>query len=269
METKLINLNSQYGTQLNGTYLSNMLFNTRGILKDEIDISYCNISLLNAQIPVSFYVVNSSNNVLNYQISSTNFNITITQGNYNGTTLITVMQALFLANGHTFSITLNSNTGIFTFTYIGTFTFLVSSTCTTILGFNATITSTTNSIVLPYPCNLLGAMKLNIVSNKLPTSNYDYNTANMLQCISVNQPSYSVINWENQSSHSNILLVKTIDNIDIQFTDGSGNYINFNNIPWALTIKLDIYRGESRQTLNDFIQKQQESQNDSNNPDSQ
>ncbi len=64
----LINLNSASATSLNGTYNSNVVFNTNGILKDDPNICYSTISLLNAQIPVSFYAVNYANNVLYYNI---------------------------------------------------------------------------------------------------------------------------------------------------------------------------------------------------------
>ncbi len=111
----LINLNSASGTSLNGTYNSNVVFNTNGILKDDPNICYSTNSLLNAQIPVSMYEVNYANNVLYYNISSTNYSITIPVGNYNANTLITQLETQFLANSHTFTITLNSLTAILTF----------------------------------------------------------------------------------------------------------------------------------------------------------
>ncbi len=109
-----------------------MVFNTKGILKDDPNICYSTISLLNAQIPVSFYAVNYANNVLFYSISSTTYSITNAVGNYNSNTLITQLETQFLGNSHTFTITIDNSSGILTFVNSTTdFTFLPSTSGTT------------------------------------------------------------------------------------------------------------------------------------------
>ena len=85
-DSVIINLNSNNASSLNGTFLSNLVWTTNGVLKDESNIMYCTISVANAQIPVSFYSVNYTNNVLNYTIASADYSITITVGNYNSDT---------------------------------------------------------------------------------------------------------------------------------------------------------------------------------------
>ena len=65
-ENILITLNSTNGTLRNGTRKSFVDFNFTGLLKDEKDILRSYISILNAQIPVSFYTINYYNNVLDY-----------------------------------------------------------------------------------------------------------------------------------------------------------------------------------------------------------
>ncbi len=153
----LVNLNSENGLLLNGTYLSNILFSVNGILKQDDNLIYSKISLLSAQIPVSWTTINLTNNILNYTISSVDFSITISTGNYSGYTLITELQTLFLANGHNFSINININTGILTFTIvINEFTFLSSSTCLEILGFSSNLTSSSLTLTMPFPSNTLG-----------------------------------------------------------------------------------------------------------------
>ena len=57
-DTRKIILSSNHGQPLNGTYLSNILFDFKNILKDDEDIIQTQISLDNAQIPVSFYTIN-------------------------------------------------------------------------------------------------------------------------------------------------------------------------------------------------------------------
>jgi len=80
VENKLITLNTRYATRVNDTYLSSVQFPFKGILKDEDDIVSANISVMNAQIPVSWYTINNSNNQFQYNGNW----ITIPVGNYNG-----------------------------------------------------------------------------------------------------------------------------------------------------------------------------------------
>jgi GTP-sensing pleiotropic transcriptional regulator CodY len=104
----LITLNSDYGRRLNGSMNSRITFDFNSILQDESDVIRCNISVLNAMIPCSFYNVNSKNNNINYgyYINNTvnqNFNfITIPEGNYNSITLIDAINNAFIAKNDTF-----------------------------------------------------------------------------------------------------------------------------------------------------------------------
>ena len=84
VENRLITLNSADGIRRNTTSLSDMLFNFQNVLNDEDDIVSSNICVMNAQFPVSFYTINSTNNIFSM---STNVNLsntfTIPVGNYN------------------------------------------------------------------------------------------------------------------------------------------------------------------------------------------
>ena len=63
-DNKMITLNSDYGQSLNGTKKSSVMFNFNSILSDEEHIIRASISVMNAQIPSSFYVINEYNNQL-------------------------------------------------------------------------------------------------------------------------------------------------------------------------------------------------------------
>ena len=63
---KIITLNSAYGSKQNGTLSSFVLFNFNGLLKEETHILRSYISVVSAQIPVSFYTINATNNALTY-----------------------------------------------------------------------------------------------------------------------------------------------------------------------------------------------------------
>ena len=142
-ENKLISLNSKFATKLNGSLLSNVVFPFSGILKNESNMKHVYISVMNAQMAVSFYVINSTNNVLKV-VSGTNFlacTINLTLGNYNLTTLITEINSKFSQVGfpNNPTITQHKSTGRLTFNFSNTTTILASqSSIRDILGLGTT-----------------------------------------------------------------------------------------------------------------------------------
>jgi len=254
-ERRIINLNSEDATAyINGSFLSDVNFNFRGLLKDEANMIYCEGGILNVQIPVSFYQVAYYNNTLYYQIGAVIYSITIPVGNYNFSTFSTALQSAFQVNGHLFAIIINETTGKLQFSLISGgvgFTFLGASSGTTIfkiLGFDPTQDypdDGSNNLIAPYLLNLLGPKKLKISSltfsnNSSDTTNYA--TSNIITTVSVDAPSYGLIIYNNLSDNYGRLKVRRIDNIDIQIKDEYGNFINFNNTDWSITLVLLIYR---------------------------
>ena len=114
LDSWIIILNSAHDRLLNGTYKSDIEFQFNGLLKQEDDIQQVQILLLNAQIPVSWYIINYTNNLFTLQLGN---NITktyyISVGNYNANTLITALNTLI--NDSNFSITISKITGKLTF----------------------------------------------------------------------------------------------------------------------------------------------------------
>ena len=89
MESRLITLNSEDAQKLNGDYNSNLFFNIPSIVDENPDISHLEVSLDSATIPVSWYLINDLTNTLSYVYNSSPFTLTLTKGNYNGSTMIT------------------------------------------------------------------------------------------------------------------------------------------------------------------------------------
>ena len=74
------------------------------------------VTVLNAQIPCSFYVINSNNNQLIISGPTiTTKTIIISNGNYNANTLITELISKIGASGLNMEITINKSNGILTF----------------------------------------------------------------------------------------------------------------------------------------------------------
>lgn len=259
-ENRLITINSKDAFNYNnGTYKSDVEFFFKGLIKKERDILALSIHLTDAQIPVSFYNITASNNVLDYHTSSIAYLLTIPKGNYNFNTLSTIMTSLFLANGHNFTITISKTTGVITFTKdTGNFTIYDTySKIYDVIGFTKGFNyGSTNSILTAqYPLNLLGTTKIKIKSTILSTYSYDSSSkglSNTLTTIPVNEPSFGLIIHENKSTSKFLLRVDIVDEFDIQITDQNDNPIDFNNMDWTISFILEIEREASAISTDDF-----------------
>jgi hypothetical protein len=265
-ENKIITLNSKYGIQLNGTYKSNMLFNFQKILSDREHILKSYITVVNAQIPYSFYVITDLNNKL--VIAGTGIMTTtiyITKGNYNANSFITELKAQFSSVGITFnSITFDRNTGILSFesSVFINYYFTSGSTILNVLGTTSDKTSTGIFYTCTYPLNLLGVNKLSIVSEKLSVlsvSSTNFSYSNILVTIPCDIAPYSLISYTSQSEQNkNLLTVRYINEIDIQIVDENNNFINMNNLDWTMTLVLSTeieFDTQLSTDMNDILNK--------------
>lgn len=265
----LITLNSANASLLNSTLKSSVSFNFIGLLKEEDDIVRSYISVVNAQIPMSFYVINSSNNKLCYNTMAPVqvMTLTVPVGNYNAYTLATKLTALFLLNGITIIISTSPQTGIMTFSQASALFSIypyelngqLFSTLSLVINLSSAFVAGT-SITCLYPVNLLGTKKINIKSNELAINSLSskslaYNC--IIATIPVDYPFFSMISYVNQNAlNKNIIKTPTIDTIDIQLTDDNDNFIDFNNLDWTITLCLSIERDEKekdRTTLKDIM----------------
>ena len=249
-DNRIITLNSQDGEKLNGTYLSNIHFNFSGLLKEEANLIRAYVTVLNAQIPVSFYIIDETNNVLKYLQNYVSKTITLNVGNYNGNQLVSTLNASFIANGSSVTVSLNSSTGVLTFIpgAGGPYGFSSTSTIKSILGFTEDISSTFFPVIMPYQLNLLGKKKIFINSNNLRNSAFSSKSLSCVQTIAtvpVDQPPYSMISYVSVSDLEKIILSnKTVDMIDIEIVDENNNYVNFRGIDWSITLCLSVEKND-------------------------
>lgn len=258
-EKKIINVNSNDATIFrNSSFLSDLTFSFPNIVSKDDDIEYLEGGLESAVFPVSFYIVNYSNNVFSYTIEHlgvyTNYSITIPVGNYDYKSLFQVMTDLFLANTHKFVLTLNEINGIMTLEYhptSGRVFYRINhslSTCFRLLGFdyNTDYFPTLNILTAPFALNLLGIKKLKIYCPQFSTSNLDtnnYATTTLISTILNDQPPWGQINYyDNTGDAGSRLKVFELNTIDIRITDEYGAQVNFNNCDWSMTFVLRIFR---------------------------
>jgi hypothetical protein len=257
-DTKYINLNTQHCIKkpTNGLYQSSFLsqidFPFKDVLKEDDDILYSHISIISAQIPVSFYLINYTTNVLKYSVNNgAILTMTLERGNYNITSLINVLKTEFLSAGYVFSITFNKVTGKLLFTSPISTTFKIfnstyGSTINEIIGFDSvsSYSSTANVLFGEHPCSLIGIKVLKVSSTSLRTNGLaSGGFSNLIATIPVSSPPYGIILYENKSnSNGGLLLNREISNIDIQITDENNQYINFNNTEYSITLAITTTR---------------------------
>ena len=248
-ETKLVNLSSESADQFfNTTYLSNVSFDTPGLLIKNPLISRIELSVLHAEIPVSFYTINYSNSWFKYKLDvDPIINVQLPVGNYNANSLITAL--LTLINDTNFTIIINKINGVIQMHHNKTFSIYTDNTNSIgkILGFNlnSIYTSTETSLytlTALYPLNLLGIKKLNISSTSLITNNFSsaIGSTSLINSISVDQPPFGLIVYQNTGGAKFTLTNTDIHKIDLAITDEDFNYINFNNINWSIIFSLHI-----------------------------
>lgn len=243
-ETILINLNSINAIQNNGSYLSDVYFNFKNIIRDVDDILEIQVSIANAQIPYSFYNINVYNNVLAIDYNGTPYTLTLTRGNYNATNLITELTTQFLNNGITVIITISSITGTIQITVSsGTLQILSSgSTIYKVLGLEIG-TNYTAPFTALYPLNLLGTLRLRICSYELVTYNLDSSNMTSLNCLAsipIEASTFGIILYDNITNIKTRLNNPQLDGFDILILDDDSNPVNFNNVPWCISVLITL-----------------------------
>ena len=255
---QLINLNSANATKLNGTLLSNVNFDFPSLISANQNIKRITCSLLNAEIPYSYYNVNIYNHHFRINVDGINYFIVITEGNYNANTLITeIISKLAVAGVTSVSITLSPFTGKLTFTTTSpSMTILhTNNTANQFLGFNTTANQSGTTITALYPLNLLYTLKIRIASTALITNYLDSSlsgSSNFLASFPVSAQNFGVILYENPLNIQSEINVRSLNGFDIQILDDYGNLINFNNINWTATMLITIDY-EEQQSTNPFL----------------
>jgi len=274
IDSKLINLNSNDATQLNGTKLSNMLFNFSNVLKEEKDTIFASGGVSTASFCFSFYNINDTNNVFDIAItpatkSTSVFSVSIANGMYNATSLLKYIQndlnaqlaydVITDADGVQIYSQFNyfSTTGRFEMNILPT-TYatykqllfdkvLQPNTVFYTLGLIDKYTTGSEiafydpSYLSNYLVNMLGIKNINVYSNALANTSMDSKTKannNLVRSINVDVAPYGLISFQNQTGIYGGFKNKRINNIDIQLLDENNNYIDFNNVGWVMSIQI-------------------------------
>jgi hypothetical protein len=209
-------------------------------------------SVLHFQSPNSLYNINETNSILSTTLNGTTTFYYVDYGNYNANTLKDKLKILLPS---AFTITLDTITNKYKFVH-STYNFTMGGTIGPILGFNKTVSSSSNTLVMPYTCNFNGLQNLNIHMTNIVTKNVDsFNKSigNIIQTIPIDPGANSISYIKNQDFNI-IINQEIIDDIQIDIKDDLNNYLNFNNQHWNLTLYFSIIRDIDRFAHNNNFQ---------------
>jgi hypothetical protein len=262
-DARLITFNSNDAYEkFNNDKNSSMTFSIPNMLTDAPDILFTTCGLVSAEVPVSWYLIDSDTNILNFSYLAVDYQLVLPFGNYTGDNIVSTLVASFdqalLAVNVTSNITLDLITGKLTFKFNNTtgnhitFNYNGSDGLYRILGFTPTINyeSVTSGafefIYAPNPLNLLGIKQIRMCSNNLSTiGNYstgEKNANNILACIPIDVEAWGLINYTNKNNLYSKLKARNISIVDIQLYDELGRFLQMNSINFTFTIQLIIFR---------------------------
>lgn len=247
--SRVFNLGSNSAIKYkNGSLLSDIDLQFPNIYFKDKTVREIMLSITHAEIPNSFYLVNSTNNRLVINAST----LTIPPGNYNAINFQTAITSFLTGLGITISYSLITNK--YTFSSASSFTIQTSSTCNRFIGMG-TLALTGTNVTSPYVCNFLPIPRLLFRSTAFNTSNFNGSDGSTDLLLSVQNSSASgaIILWNNYSQLKyDITHVDNINIVDISVTDDDGNLIDFNNCPWYLTFRIEYVFEVPQNTINTF-----------------
>lgn len=234
--SKLYNIGSSTG-RLNGEFCSQIQVSLPDLTFHQDHIQNAYLSVVHAEVPNSFYIVNYTNN--QFVLNGTTY--TLTKGNYNVTTFIAMLLATIPVG---YTITYNSITTKITMTKASSFTINASSSASTvnsIMGLGITDLSGT-SITMPNVVNFIPLQRINFRSNYFKFGCYSTvdQSNDIFLPLQNNAGQNSIINYVNQTQNKFLIQDRNITTFIINVSDDYGQLLNMNGVNWYMTIQIDI-----------------------------
>jgi hypothetical protein len=253
-----IYLNSSTSMLMNGTLKSYVHFFIQDALNDKRNNTIeQRVSLVNAQIPCSFYQINNNNNT----IIINGINYTFPNGNYNVNNFISTWYSII---GSTWLLSFSSITNklIFTYTSVFTFTDNTINSIFPVIGFTPGISYSCigSTLQAPYPVNFSGLPRILVSS---PTFSLNSRCANaeatmssIIGAVPINSLNNGIIYYTNYTNYKSIFSSYELSFITIMLQDDNDNMIDMNNIDWAMTLQIDtvVEVVKSLDNLNDIYE---------------
>jgi hypothetical protein len=225
----------------NKIQLSNGIWNFPNINFINDDIIDVYISILHAEFPNTDYVVNEYNNILKVNDSLLgSITITLTEGNYNVNTFITMFNNISPAG---YSLTYSSLTNKLTLNSNNSFTVLsTQSNANYLMGLgNTDFNSVGLSVIFPFCINLLPTSVFTVKSSVFNIGNFGADgSSDILLTIQNNGSNGSRCLYSNFSGIKYRMENPNLNIFDLRIVDEHNNFVNFQGVDWSITFQIDI-----------------------------
>lgn len=214
------------------------------------------VSLYSASIPMSFYSLDSFENVVSFSEGPYSASFTMTPGNYTMKQVAAMVQAnmtLLSPNHFTYTCTYNVNTSKLTIScndslVVKSLNLDVANSAYTALGFSSGKYYFSSTITSQNVTSLHDKYSLFVRTSLNSTSAYntDGSFSNILERIPI-VTNGSVLFYEQPASlHKTLLDVKFINAFEVALTYDDGRLVDLQGLPFELTIRFDWVDGLQR-----------------------
>lgn len=204
-----------------------------------------------AQLPVSYYNVRSTNNTFSVTSNGESQSVTIPEGNYNVNELVSTLNALFAASSYNSSAVFSYDSKLMKITLvlannavsIESSAINTTSTCLKLLGFTGNETATLG-VSLPISATFTGTHVVNLthtmnifVRTNLKCDNIDSTgtKSGYIAKIQVTENFGEIVHYHNIESVKVQLANSYIDTLEVHLEDDEGDVIEFNGVPFHMT----------------------------------
>lgn len=212
------------------------------------------VSCIDAEIPFSFYNVSQSLGNTTLTVNDETFELD--DRNYNAFNVADAFNAKFAASSSCAGISMEFSDATNKYTFstsnreavlegpgaIIPFT-INSTTMVKELGIGDAPTTAVTSYTSKFVCNLSGTSSLYIESSNMLLNNVNSfgKTFNVLSKVLVDtSPSSFIFYQPNQPQY--FMLNNSLNYINIQIKNDDGQFVDFNNVEWSLTLSIEFYR---------------------------
>ena len=195
------------------------------------------VSVIDAEIPYSFYNVTTKNNTL---VINT-IEISINPQNYSAFNIVDAFNEKFTIEGLDIVMSFNDNTNKFSLLSATSFT-IDSTTMIKELGMDD-LPQTTNTYISNKVCNLAGTSSIYIRSDNMNIQNINSfgKTNGVLSKVLVNTSPGNFIFFQ-PSTPQYFILGNSLNFINIQLLNDDNEFIDFNGLDWSLSLSIEYFR---------------------------
>lgn len=200
------------------------------------------LGLLNAQIPASFFTINSTNDTLTYN-TGTPTSITLKHGNPNVTELIVDLVSKL---PNELAVTYDAINNKLTFTRNQTGVFHLSGSAMKLLGFSpgrhTSDTESTPSLTSNHVIDLSGPRVIFLESD-MQTRSIDSRSkaaSNILAAIPNSEAAGTILAYSNLTGYFSRINSRTISSLRIKLKDNDDNLIDLQGLAWSCTLQVNV-----------------------------